>query len=444
MLKIHGWLCDCTQSVRSFVVLGGILGVVLFFVACGRTDSKTQSPGAAQAATPVAIQTTTVNAISRDAPGFIQATGSLEADEQADIAPQGSGQIATTPVDIGAFVKKGDVIARLDERDARLRLQQAQGNEQQALAAIRQAEARLGLGAGGRFDANQIPEVRAARQQYEAAQAQANLAETNARRYANLLESGDTARSTYDQARAQAETARAQANAARQQYEAALNAARQNNQGISAAQAALSAVRAQTALAQKAVNDTIIRAPFAGYISDRPAAPGEYVTPASKIATLVRDNPIKVSLQLPEADAGRLRVGQALVITVAAFPDKQFSGQVSAINPALDATTRAIVVQAKVPNPNNQLRPGMFATGRIEQPSGGQTVFIPRSALITDATTNTASVYVLEGNTAHLRQVQIGLEEGDQVQILAGINANDAVATSNLEQLYDGANVQRK
>lgn len=444
MLRIQTRLSHCIQCIHFILLFGISLLLSFLLVACGRNTGQTQSPGAAQAATPALLQTTTVQAMAREAPGFIQATGSLEPDEQADIAPQVSGQIASTPVDVGAFVKQGDVIARLNEQDARLRLQQAQGSEQQATAAVRQAEARIGLGPGGRFDANQIPEVLAARQQYEAAQAQANLAETNARRYANLLESGDTARSTYDQAKAQAETARAQASAARQQYEAALNAARQNNQGVSAAQAALVAARAQTALAQKAVTDTAIRAPFAGFISDRPAAAGEYVTPAAKIATLVRNNPIKATLQLPEADASKLRVGQSIIVTVAAFPDKQFSGQVSAINPSLDAATRAVVVQAKVANPNNQLRPGMFATGRIEQPSSGQTIFIPRAALMNDATTNTASVYVIEGNTARLRQVQVGLEEGDQVQILAGINANEAVATSNLEQLYDGANVQRK
>ncbi|HMV46126.1 MAG TPA: efflux RND transporter periplasmic adaptor subunit [Blastocatellia bacterium] len=237
---------------------------------------------------------------------------------------------------------------RLNDRDARLRLQQVQGSEQQALAALRQAEARLGLGPGGRFDPNQIPEVQAARQQY------------------------DVARSTYNQARAQADTARAQANAARRQYEAALNTARQSNQGVSGAQAALAAARAQTAPAQKAVSDTVIRAPFAGFINDRPAAPGEYVTTASKIATLVRSNPIKSLLQLPEADAGRVRVGMPVSVRVTAYPDQEFSGQVAAINPSLNTASRAIVVQAKIANPQNLLRPGMLPPDALSNPAPGK------------------------------------------------------------------------
>lgn len=428
-----------------WVVFGAVLILAASLFACGRPGLDSEEVRQSEAAaTPVTINVTAGEAVLRNAPSFIQATGSLEADEQSDIAPQISGQVAAAPVDVGAFVRQGDVIVRLNDRDAQLRLQQAQGSEQQAVAALRQAEARLGLGPGGRFDPNRIPEVLAARQQYEAAQAQANLAETNARRYANLLETGDVARSAYDQARAQADTARAQANAAGRQYEAALNTARQGNQGVSGAQAALASARAQTALAQKAVNDTIIRAPFAGFISDRPAAPGEYVTTASKIATLVRANPIKALLQLPEADAGRVRVGLPVSVRVTAYPNQEFSGQVTAINPSLNTASRAVVVQAEIANSQNLLSPGMFATGRIQQPSAGQTVFIPRAALMRDETTNTFSVYVIEDNTARLRQVQTGQEDGGLIQILSGVSAGETVATGSLDQLYDGANVQRK
>ena len=135
------------------------------------------------------------------------------------------------------------------------------------------------------------------------------MAETNAVRYANLVETGDVSRAVYDQARTQAESARAQAASAKQNYEVAVNVARQNNQGIATAQAQLEAARAQTAMARKSVSDTTITAPFSGYISDRPVAVGEYVTPASKVATLLLTNPIKLNLQLPETEAALAHVG---------------------------------------------------------------------------------------------------------------------------------------
>src|SRR6185503_1557272 len=130
--------------------------------------------------------------------------------------------------------------------------QQLLAAQRQSEAALRQAEAKIGLDAGGNFNATAVPEVIAARQSYEAADAQAKLAETNARRYENLVKTGDVAQSVADQYRTQAETARAQANAAKQQLEVALNVARQNNQGIATAQAAVDTARAQVAIARKA------------------------------------------------------------------------------------------------------------------------------------------------------------------------------------------------
>src|SRR5262249_46380220 len=165
-----------------------------------------------------------------------------------DVAPEVSGLVIATPVDVGAFLKQGAVIIRLDDRDARLRLQQAQAAERQATEAVRQAQAKLGLTPDGRFNADDVPDVRVARQNYDADEAQAKLAETNAQRYANLVGTGDVSRSVYDQQRAQADTARAQANAARQQLEVAINTSRQNNVGIAAAQAALESARSQVAM----------------------------------------------------------------------------------------------------------------------------------------------------------------------------------------------------
>jgi multidrug resistance efflux pump len=328
------------RRVYVFIAAGALfLTGLLLFAGHSRSNPEERSKPAATPAgetnTAAPIPVATAPAVAQRVEATLQTTGSFIADETSDVAPQASGQVAATPVDTGAFVTAGTVIARLDDRDARLRLQQAQAAERQAAAALRQAEARIGLGPNGQFSASDVPEVRAARQNYEAAEAQARFAETNARRYASLVETGDVSRAVYDQARTQADTARAQANAARQQMEVAINVARQNNAGIAQAQAGLEAARSQAALAQKAVADTLVRAPFAGYVSDRPVAVGEYVTPASKVVTLLKTNPIKLRLQLPEADASRVRVGATVAASVTAYPDRPFTGQVTMIDPAI-------------------------------------------------------------------------------------------------------------
>ena len=407
------------------------------------TDRGGREGGAARGgAEAPAIPVTTARAESREVPTTIEATGSLTATETSNVAPETSGQVISTPVNVGAFVHKGDVIARLNDRDARLRVQQAKATEQQSVAAIRQAEARLGLGPNSHFDASTIPEVRSAAAAYDAAVAQQRLAEANARRYAELVETGDVARSVYDQYRTQADTARAQANNSRQQLETAINQARQNNQAIQTAQAGLESARAATAIAQKTLADTTVRAPYAGYVSERPAAVGEYVTPASSIATILLTNPLKLQLQVPELEAPRIQIGMSVALNVDAYPDRKFNGRITAINPAIDPTSRALTVEAEVDNPDNALRSGMFVTARISLPGGRQSVFVPREAVVNDQNTNSYRVFVIDGTTAHLQVVQVGDEENGMVQILSGVNGDAEVATSNLQQLYEGAKVQ--
>jgi multidrug efflux pump subunit AcrA (membrane-fusion protein) len=426
-----------------------LLGV-LFGAACGRTESKAnakENTGAnakkdAVAAEAPPVPVTTATAVAREVPSYIQATGSLVAEETSDVAPQASGQVVATPVSVGAFVRQGEVIARLNDRDARLRLQQAQAGVQQAIAGVRQAEARLGLRPGGNFDASSIPEVRGASSNLEQAQAQLRLAEANERRYRELVETGDVAVSVYDQYRTQRDTARAQVNSARQQLESAINTARQSNQAIQTAEAAVESARAQSAIAQKAVADTTVRAPYAGYVSNRPIAVGEYVTPASIVATVLRTNPIKLQLQVQEAEAPYINQGMGVSLQVDAYRDRKFAGQVTAVNPAIDPASRAVTIEAAVENGDNALRSGMFATAQIARKGGNMAVFVPRSAVLSDQNTQSYRVFVIQNNIAKLRVVQLGTEEGETVQILSGVNADEVLATSNLQQLYEGARVK--
>lgn len=433
------------REIRPTVVAGCLLLAALIAGGCGKANSKPsarEDAGGKSATNESALAVTTTKAVAREVPSYIQATGSLLADETSDVAPQVSGQVITTPVNVGAFVKQGEVIARLNDRDARLRLQQSQADLKQAIAVIRQAEARLGLTPESAFSAIAIPEVRAAAANRDQAVAQLRLAEANEERYRDLVVTGDVAQSVYDQFRTQRETARAQVTTARQTLEAAINTARQQNQAIRTAEAAADASRSQVAIAQKAVTDTIIRAPYAGYISARPIARGEYVTPSSNIATVLRTNPIKLNLLVPEAEAPHITPGMGVSLEVDAHKDRKFAGQVVAVNPAIDPVSRSATIEVAVENSDNALRSGMFATAQIVRKGGGQAVFVPRSAVFSDQNTQSYRVFVIEGDTAKLRVVQLGAEEGDTVQILAGVNADETLATSNLAQLYEGARVR--
>ncbi|MFN6963700.1 MAG: efflux RND transporter periplasmic adaptor subunit [Pyrinomonadaceae bacterium] len=421
-----------------------LLAAVAAGGACGSNSAAERSansgkPAAGNENAPIAI--TVGRSEGRAVASVISATGSLIANETSDVAPKVAGKVANVYANIGDFVGQGAVLAKLDDSDARRRLASARAEVRQAEAAVRQAEARIGLGPNGKFNASSVPEVRAAAAAYEQAQAELRQAETNEKRYRELVESGDVAMITYEQYRTARDTARARANAARQQLDAAANAARQNNQAIASAQAAVEAARSQVGIAEQAVADTVIRAPFAGYVSARPAAVGEFVTTANPIVTLVKTNPIKVNIQVAEADVPYVAVGRGVSISVDAYKDRRFAGVVAAINPAVDPASRSAVVEAQIQNDGNMLKPGMFATVQITRQGGAAGVFVPKSAVYNDPTTQSYRVFVIEDGVAKLKVVQPGTEEGDSMQILSGLDADKTVATSALDQLYEGAKV---
>ena len=412
--------------------------LIAFTTACGRSGSE--DPVSANTQTKAAAQTPSVSSarvIVQEVSASVQTTGSFAAQESSNVAPDSPGVINATPVDVGSLVQAGQIIARLDDRDAKLRLEQALAQQQQAEASVRQAQSRIGLGQTQTFDPNTVPEVLAARASSESAAAQARLAEADAQRYANLINSGDVSRSAYDRARTAAETAQAQANAARQQYEATLNTARQNFQGV----ATQEAIHAQVSLARKVLADVDIKAPFAGYVSARPVAAGEYVATSATIATILRITPIKLQLQVPQTYAPSIKVGLNVEASVSGFPDRIFQGRVTAINPAVETNSRTFIVEAAFPNSDIALKPGMFATARVVLPGSTKGIFVPRSAVLTDNTTNSSQVFMIVDGKARVAVVQLGEVSGDKIRILSGIPADAVLAQDHLQDLYDGQSV---
>jgi multidrug efflux pump subunit AcrA (membrane-fusion protein) len=416
---------------------------VMAAISCGSGSSNgvrpTNSNSEGAQNNPVTI--TVAKSEARDVPSTIDATGTLVAAETSNIAPKIAGKISNVYVNVGQFVLGGATIAKVDDRDARLQLAQAQAGVKQAQAAVRQAEAKLGLLGGGKFEASAVPEVRTAAANYQQALAEQKQAEANERRYRDLVESGDVAMASYETYRTARDTARAKSTAAKEQLDAAVNAAKQSNQAIVSAQANVEAAQTQVAVAQKAIADTVIRAPFAGYISSRPTAVGEYVSSASIVATILRTNPIKAQIQVAEADVPAAVVGRGVSIEVDAYKNRKFAGTVSAVNPAVDVNSRSATVEALVSNDDNALRTGMFVTAHINREGGARAVFVPKAAVAPDPTTSSYKVFVVQDGVAHIRVVQLGTEEADSYQIISGVDADETVATSGLDRLYEGAKV---
>src|SRR5262245_23135955 len=319
-------------------------------VACSAGDAKTKERDTAPVAVAVEAAAATEQPIAR----FIRVTGTLTAEEQADVAAETAGRVIATPVERGTAVAQGAELVKLSPIETEASVKEAEAN-------AAQIEARLALGENG-YDVNRVPEVANARANYD-------LASAEFKRIEKLLAERVVSQSEFDQRKTQVE-------AARQQYESAKNGAEQQYQ-------ALQASRARVTLARKALADTTVRAPFAGLVAQRTVSVGDYVTKGTRIAVVVRVDPLRVRLTVPEQFVSAVVVGQPVNFEVDAYPGREFTGTVRYVSPALEANQRALTVDAVVANPGDVLKPGFFATARVQQPAKTPAILVPSGAVQT-------------------------------------------------------------
>ncbi|MGH7413501.1 MAG: efflux RND transporter periplasmic adaptor subunit [Candidatus Rokuibacteriota bacterium] len=389
------------SALALLVAATSLIGCGSDYPAAG--TAKSAPAGTARAATPAAPAKSTpvrvVPATEERAAGVVVASGTLAAEEQVVLGMKVAGRLAEITVDLGTRVRQGDVVARLDPTDFRLRVQQAE-------AALQQARARLGLpvdGTSDRVDPEKTPLVRQARALLEEALL------TRDRRI-KLSELGLIARAELDAAEAAAKVAEGRYHDAVEEVG--------NRQGI------LAERRTGLELARQQLTDTVLRAPIAGAMSARQAAVGEFLNAGAPVATLVRINPLRLRLAVPEREAAAIRQGQRVRLTLESDPTV-YEGHVARLAPAISEQNRSLLIEAEIPNEHGRLRPGAFARGEIIVQPDRRLVTVPADALVTFA--GIEKVLVVEAGRAVEKRVSTGRRTGDRVEILSGLDAGEQV-----------------
>lgn len=246
--------------------------------------------------------------------------------------------------------------------------------------------------------------------QLKAAEAQLELAKLGSNRANELLQKNTVSQAEVDQATAQLNQATANVNALK-----------------------------------ATIEKKSVRAPFDGRVGIRTVNLGQFVSRGLPLVTLQKLDQLYVNFTLPERDLPKLKVGEKVRISVDAFPGREFEGKLSAISPEVNMSTRNLALQAILDNPEEVLRPGMFARITLELPDGEPLVVVPGTAVSYAAYGN--SVFVVEkmkkpdgSEYLGVRQqfVKLGDTRGDLVAIVDGIKAGDQVVSAGVFKLRNG------
>ncbi len=305
-------------------------------------------------------------------------TGTSRAARAADLAPAMTARIERILVSEGDRVKRGQPLVRLDARTAKL------GATQAAAAAT-------------------------------AAKAQADQLEADHKRLAPLAERGSIPRSRLDQLDSQRDAAQAQARAAAAAADAAARVA----------------------------ENAVLRAPFAGLVADVPVEVGEMssMAPGAKLVRLVDLSSVEVTVPLPERDLGRVALGDQVI---ARFPSlsREAEGEIVHIGFEIDANTRTAEVVARMPNPDESLRAGLFTQISIAPSSSRDAIVIPKTAVAGPA--GSRYVYVVTGDTVARRPVRTAEFNRSHEEIIDGLSDGDVIVTDQIGRLSEGARVSAR
>ena len=397
---------------RSAIISGSAALLASAVLVTGCSTPAETAPNTAKAAEPLAIAAAPVEMRTIDR--YLRVTGSLMADAQAEVSAETAGRVIATPVERGTKVTEGTLLVRVSPSETSAQLQEAEAN-------AAQIEARLGLTGSQPFDRTRVPDVMNAKASFDFAEAEFN-------RMRSLLDQKVISPSEFDQRRTQLE-------AARQNYQAAQNAADQSYRSLEAA-------RARIALARKAVADTSVRAPLAGLVAERLVSVGDYVTRGQKVATVVRVDPMRVELTVPEQHVSLIKVGQQVRLTVDAYPGEQFEATVRFVSPSLRSDQRALTVEAIAVNTDGRLKPGLFATALVRQPDAAPALLVPADSVETVA--GTSRIYVVKDNRIEERIVTTGEKVDTQLEITSGVAKGDVVAREPKGRLSDGQPVKTR
>jgi HlyD family secretion protein len=423
------------RRYRVSLVLLVLLGVVAVLVIGRLRDQQARAVPRANRE----IQVGVVKPTRRPLDVMLSFTGDVYPNRQTPIFAKTSGYIRAIHVERGQFVKAGTLLVEIEPTEMENALDQSR-------AALASAEASLQV-ARSNLDA---AKANLLNQQALLTKAQAVLANDRrqADRLSELFAKGLVAAQDRDNARTSYEASQAALSAQQAQVETARVQIATTDSQVRLAETQIEQQRSAQRMAQMRLDDTRIVAPFSGYISQRNLDVGAAVSNQAAatsnasigILTLQEINPVKVQLEVPERDVARVAVGNVVRLTSDAYPGRQFSGKVARVVHALDPRTRTMGVEIDIPNPEDLLKPGMYARVDLLLEVRRDALMLPLEAL-TGGEGRPTVLVVRDGKVA-VSPVELGPTDGPVVQVTKGVAPDSDVILQGKDLVREGMTVR--
>lgn len=325
--------------------------------------------------------------------GGVSLPGSISPVQETLIYPRINGYVRAYRVDLGDAVTEGQVLAVIDNPEVEQELRQAQGAVAVARAGVAQARTQLAL------------------------------ARVESARYGALVDSGIVSQQETAARRGQAEVGEA---------------------NVAAATAALAGAEANVRRLQELKGYATVRAPFAGVVTARNVEVGQLVTAGSAAGQAMfrvsKTDVVRVMVNVPQLYAPGVRVGAAATVRLREFPGRSFRGTITRTSGALDAATRTLLTEVRVPNTDRTLLAGMYAQLQLVVERAAAPLYVPATALVANA--EGTRVAVVEGGAIRWRAVVIDADLGDRVAVVEGVREGDEVVVTPSDRLTDGMRVR--
>lgn len=381
---------------------------------CSREKSSTRAANAAPGERKIVIAAAQVE--GQEVQRTVQIVGTLIAQEEVTLGTEVPSTVAKILVDMGDRVQAGQVVIKLDEREACLEVERLSASLQAARESLVRSQ--------------QVLE--SSRANVERSQAVLADARINLKRFAGLFGEGAISASQRDSAQTQFDVAVASLRVSEAQYES-------DRASVKNAEASVVQATAALDIARKRLQDTDVASPITGVVRKRLVNVGETFKEKTPLMSLVATNALKLQGDVPERFAPQISVGRAVRVEVEAYPDQTHPGTITRVSPVVDVESRSFQVEASVPNPKGLLKPGFFAKASILVGAERNVPFVPEEAVASFA--GIVKVYAIVDGKAEERRVKTGVRRDGRVEILDGVKVGETVATSSLGQLATGTAV---